>query len=130
MKEMLMGVLVIFLFLNGCNSQSSYAQNCNINQKAPKGKIGGLGIALRHLGGKSAQRKLAISRALDEIASQLGTTVSNQTIRRENINNGTKNSTMQIYSFQTTNGKIVKAKIEHTCYDSRSGELYIWMVTN
>ena len=120
--------LTLLLLLNGCNSTPSY-QGCNINQKAPEGKIGGLGIANRHLGGKSAQRKLAISRALDEIASQLGTKVSNQTIRQESVVNGSSSSTMQVYSFQTTDGKIVKAKVKNSCYDSRTQELYIWMVT-
>ena len=128
MKKVLVGILFVLLFLSGCNSTPSY-QRCNINHKAPKGKIGGLGIAARHLGGKSAQRKLAISRALDEIASQLGTKVSNQTVRQESVANGNSNSTMQIYSFQTTNGKIIKAKIKNSCYDPRTQELYIWMIT-
>lgn len=92
------------------------------------GKIGGVGISKIHIDGKTAQRELAIHRALDEIARQMSVNVSS--IQKINTY-GTKDyttTTVESYSFQTTQGQNVKAIIKEFWYDENKDELYVWMV--
>jgi PBP1b-binding outer membrane lipoprotein LpoB len=99
-----------------------------VYETSKDGKIGGVGISKPHFNGKTAQRMLAISRALDEIAKQMGVKVS--TIQKissvANSDNSTTN--LESYSFQTTNGKVISAKIQSFWEDKTTDELYVWMV--
>jgi len=81
-----------------------------------------------HVKGKSAQRKLAISRALDEIASQMGVEVKSILSSHVQANGAAASSSMESYSFQTTDGKTVKASIKEMWFDKRMNELHVWMV--
>ena len=130
-------LIVIFLFiLTGCSHNNIVVTPKNDYQRpswiylspSQNGKIGGIGVSGKHIDGFTGQRELAISRALDEIAKQLGTTVTTM----QNINTeGTKDnikSEITSYSFQTTDGKVVKAIIKNIWYDNISDELYVWML--
>jgi len=92
------------------------------------GKLGGVGSAVTHARGRAAQRELAISRALDEIARQMGVKVSTILNTEASAGNGGASSSMQSYSFQTTDGKTVKAQIKAFWHDSYRDELFVWMV--
>jgi len=92
------------------------------------GKIGGVGSAITHVKGRAAQRETAISRALDEIARQMGVKVSNVLSTEASAGGGNASSSMQSYSFQTTDGKVVKAQIKAFWHDSYRNELFVWMV--
>ena len=99
-----------------------------IYETSKEGKTGGVGISKPHFNGKTAQRSLAISRALDEIARQMGVEVSN--IQKISTVGTSQNATTKLesYSFQATNGKIVIAKIQSFWEDKATDELYVWMV--
>lgn len=81
-----------------------------------------------HVNGKNAQRSLAIKRAIDEIALQMGVTVNNVALIGTVANKGGTTTNLESYSFQTVDGKVVKAVIRDTWEDPQTEELYVWMV--
>ena len=93
------------------------------NPAPEPGTLGGIGICGRHVRGPSGQREKAIQRAFDELAGQMGTKVD-LSIEKTSTNNG---STGSIYSFQTTEGKVVKARLRAQWIDPQTDELYLWM---
>jgi hypothetical protein len=99
-----------------------------VYETSKNGKIGGVGISKSHFEGKTAQRSLAISRALDEIARQMGVeVVSLQKISTVGTSQKATTS-LESYSFQTTDGKTVRARVETFWEDRAHDELYVWMV--
>ncbi|QAR33342.1 hypothetical protein EP073_07990 [Geovibrio thiophilus] len=93
------------------------------------GKIGGVGIAKEHIHGLDAQRKLAVSRAIDSIAAQLGVQVQNVTVLESHAtSSGSSSTTIDSYSIHTVQGNTVKAAVREFWTDVQTGELYVWMV--
>lgn len=100
-----------------------------VYETSKNGKTGGVGISKPHYSGKTAQRTLAISRALDEIARQMGVkVVSSQKISTIGTSQNATTS-LESYSFQTTDGKVVHATIQAFWEDKPNEELYVWMLT-
>ncbi|MEF3191866.1 MAG: hypothetical protein K6347_04875 [Campylobacterales bacterium] len=97
-------------------------------EPAQEGKIAGVGIAKPHINGKQAQRQLAIERALDEIARQMGVQVTS--IQKLSTVGTSSHATtmMESYSLQTTSGKVVTASVKAWWHDDENEELYVWMV--
>jgi type IV pilus biogenesis protein CpaD/CtpE len=93
------------------------------------GKIGGVGIAKEHIRGVDEQRKLAVSRAIDSIAAQLGVTVKNITTIKAHADNSGSSTVQDSYSIHTVQGNTVRATIKEFWLDSSTGELYVWMVS-
>ena len=92
------------------------------------GVIGGVGICGTHVKGKTAQRQLAISRAIDEISRQMGVTVSNVLETSSNASTNTySSSSLNSYSIQTVTGTAINAEIVDTWFNSSTGELYVYM---
>ena len=94
------------------------------------GKTGGVGISGIHINGLSAQRGLAISRAVDEIARQLGVKVSSVLKISTTNSSAGSNTAMESYSIHTVDGRSVTATISGIWVDPATDELYIWMTTN
>ncbi len=88
-------------------------------------RIVGVGIAKRNYYGEAAQRKSAISKALNEIAYQKGVKVTSISASSAAKYGNRVNRNYQSYSLQTVNGKSVKAKIIKEC--KKDGKLYILM---
>jgi len=103
-----------------CYTKPSWA----INVPQSKNKIYGVGIAGENINGESAQRKMAISRALNEIASQLKTTVNS---KFESLQSTSGLNEAQSYTIQTVNNQVVRAKIVKSCKNPNTGMLYILM---
>lgn len=100
-----------------------------VYKPAKNGKIGGVGVSGFHIRGKTAQRELAITRAIDDIARQMGITVqSNLETASTASSSGAVSSAMQTYSLHTVSGTVVKAHIEEVWEDPSTQELYVWMV--
>lgn len=131
MKRLLSSIVVL-LVLAGCNSQPaptkasgapSWITNPNQNNK-----IGAVGSSMRTYDQKrSTQRKLAISRALDELSLQRGVKVEMSMTKEESYQNGSGNTQMEIEASYAANTEIT-AHIEDIYEDKISGELFIWMV--
>ncbi len=93
------------------------------------GKIGGVGIAKEHIRGLDEQRKLAVSRAIDSIAAQLGVQVQNVTVLESHATSaGAASTRIDSYSVHTVQGNTVKASVKEFWTDPQTNELYVWMV--
>jgi len=108
---------------NICNTEPAWV----LNPPVEKNAIYGIGIAPENFKGEQAQRKSALSKAIDEIASQLNTTVNSQTIIQASTHNKQGSTSMNSVSFQTVNGQKVSAKIVKSCKNPETGYLYILM---
>jgi len=106
-----------------CKTEPSWV----LNPPKSKNAIYGVGVAPRNFKGVQAQRKSAIAKAIDEIASQMNTTVNSQTTTSAAIHNGNASSSMSSVSFQTVNGQKVSASIVKSCKNPNNGYLYILM---
>jgi hypothetical protein len=91
------------------------------------GVIYGVGVAPPNFNGEAAQRKSAIAKAVNEIASQLNTTVNSQTMSKSTLNNHSANHSISTVSFQTVNGQKVSSKIVKSCKNPNNNYLYILM---
>lgn len=130
MKRQILVTILITFFIVSCNSapgrihEPSWVSNPSVSNK-----IAGIGICGTHIHGKTAQRNLAIKRAIDEIAAQLGVTVNNVSLISTKGNSSGASTSVESYSLQSVDGKVVSAVIKGTWKDPQTSELYIWMVT-
>jgi len=106
-----------------CKTEPSWVLNPPVEDNS----IYGVGIAPVNFNGEQAQRKSAIAKAVNEIASQLNTTVNSQTITQAVHNNNQASTATSSVSFQTVNGQKVSAKIIKWCKNPSTGKLYILM---
>jgi len=128
----------LFIFFIGCSvndiSLQSHKKENNsicytkpswaINVPQSKNKIYGVGIAGENMNGESAQRKVAISRALNEIASQLKTNINS---KFESLQSSSGIHEANSYTIQTVDNQAVHAKIIKSCKNPNTGMLYILM---
>lgn len=131
MVKLLSSLLLALFVLAGCNSQPAPKVSTtptwilNPNQN---GKNGAVGSSMRTYDQKtSTQRKLAITRALDELSLQRGVKVEMSLTKQESYKNGNGSTQMNVGANYKTNNKIT-AHIEEVYEDKISGELFIWMV--
>jgi PBP1b-binding outer membrane lipoprotein LpoB len=145
LKLSLISVTISTLFLTGCalNIESLFGEKrptnssiCNsepewvLNPPFEKRVIYGVGIAPQNFKGQQAQRKSAVAKAIQEIASQMKTTVNSQLISKASLHNGNGSSSMNSISFQTVDGQKVSANIVKSCKNPNNGYLYILMKAN
>nr|WP_321267684.1 hypothetical protein [uncultured Sulfurimonas sp.] len=131
MIKLLSSLLIVLFVLAGCNSQPAPKTSTtpswilNPNQD---GKNGAVGSSMRTYDQKtSTQRKLAITRALDELSLQQGVKVEMSLTKQESYKNGSGNTQMNVdasYDAKST----ITAHIQEVYQDKISGELFIWMV--
>lgn len=139
-KALNTSIFIGVLLISGCSSINEVKHDTPalspiektpvwIYETSKDGKIGGVGISKPHYAGKTAQRTLAISRAIDEIARQMGVNVvSSQKIATVGTSQNATTS-LESYSFQTTDGKVIRASIQAFWEDKPNEELYVWMLT-
>ena len=106
-----------------CESEPSWV----LNPPSEKGFVYGVGVAPKNFNGEQAQRKSALAKAINEIASQLNTTVNSQVATSMSMHNGQGSHSMSSVSFQTVNGQKVRGKIIKSCKNPNNGYLYILM---
>jgi hypothetical protein len=127
---------LIFLLFAGCSETVTPAQQENIQFPAwvtdPNfnGLRGSVGSSAPHFKGPAYQRSLAISRALDELAMEMGVQVSVDLQREEKANGYSVKSKSDIKTKQAVNNSNVTAHIEATFINPQTNELYVWMVLN
>lgn len=125
--------IFLFLLISACSNKPtniSSPQPAWVNKPNLNGKIGAVGSSRPQFKGKTVQRRVATSRALDELAQQSGVEVGNIIMRKEySSTTGTSFST-QVQSTQRTTGVTVNAHIEEVWTDPKTKEMYIWLVAN
>lgn len=132
---------ILVLVMSGCAQQQSQVET-RVEQSAQKsgmpswifnpsmeGRLGGVGASLPHIKGVSAQRTMAIARAFDEIARQMGTTVDTTLATKTIASNGSASSSIQTFSVHTTSGKVVVGEVREFWYNDKDNNLYVWVVT-
>ena len=134
MKQWIKNINKFFLpfFLLGCVSLPQKDNNgvCYSTPKwaievpVSKDKVYGLGVAKENINGINAQRKVAISRAINEIASQLKVKVNNKFYNISSSDSGSHSTSI---TFQTVDNQQVSAKIIRMCKNPNTGKLYVLM---
>lgn len=133
MQKLHLIVVALFLLFSGCSSTPPQPKNTAgmpawVMQPNLNGKIGAIGVAGRTYDQRiSSQRKLAITRALDELSLQQGVTVELQMHKEEVVSNSRASINVQAKSSYTANNT-VSANIQEVWIDRTSGEVYVWMV--
>ncbi len=112
----------------GCGEKSSKPPQWIYHYKPKKGEICGIGSAGVHMKGFPYQRATAIARAIDEIARQKGVTVNTQLeYFMRGSSSGGSQSSLSVYSVQTTEGQTIRARIVETYYDREKEVFYVLM---
>jgi len=92
------------------------------------GAVGAVGQCGTHYDGKSMQRKVAITRAIDELAMQGDVTVDTEmSVSTEVLGHQVKNRSKS-KTYVSAKGVSVHAFIEEMYFDKKSEILYVWMI--
>ncbi|MFC2073658.1 LPP20 family lipoprotein [Campylobacterota bacterium] len=134
MQRLLFTLLVISFFFTACETKTHIEPPIQepawIVQPSQDGNIGAVGSAQEHFKGKTAQRRLAISRALDELAQQSGVQVQSTIKRNEKRDGLHTNSSTEFYTIQNSSNKTVRAHIQESWTNPRTKEIYVWLVAD
>lgn len=126
-KLLLIALLATSLF--GCATQpkpKSTQKPAWMDNPRAVGDVVGLGHAGIHFNGKAAQRELATSRALDEIARQMGVTVSSIMVINQQHTGMGSSTNMAATSEQSVKGNVVNAVVHDEWQEGDT--LYVIMV--
>jgi len=93
-----------------------------------QGKIFAIGSAGENIRGEEAQRLKAISIAIDKIARQKGVKVNSTLSRVQSVKNSHQSSSIDSYSVQTVEGKVISTRIVDFWKDPISKKFYVLMV--
>jgi len=132
--------LLLLFFMMGCSTPSldivNLGNDNGICETTPKwvnqppveeGKVYGVGIAPPNFKGDAVQRKSAIAKAIDQIASQKHTVVNSQIASRSAVYNKSATHSMSAVSFQSVNGQNISAKIIKSCKNPNNNYFYVLM---
>ncbi len=128
--KLFLASIAFLVFLTGCTQpevESKYDRPSWIMKPNQNGKIGAVGSAYIHHRGVSHQRRLAITRALDELSLQRGVNVSMSMSKQENVTNDRTRTSLDTRSDYSTSNEIT-AHIEEVWQDPMSQEYFIWLV--
>lgn len=128
-KQILVSILITFFIVSCSSTPQKVREPSWVSNPSVSDKIAGIGICGTHIHGKTAQRNLAVKRAIDEIAAQIGVTVNNVSLVSTKGNSSGASTSIESYSLQSVEGKVVSAIIKGSWKDPQTDELYIWMVT-
>lgn len=126
--------LLLTVFFAGCGKNVSptiekpTVYPAWINNPNVGGVTGSVGSSAPHFKGPAYQRKLAISRALDELAIQKGVEIDLVAKREQRSHNDNVDSKTDIQTEQRVKNSNVTAHIEATFTDPKTKELFVWMV--
>lgn len=126
-QKILISAVSVLIFA-GCSQHSNIQKeskpNWLTNVSHIEGKLSAIGCSHIHMKGEDEQKKLAISRAIEQIALQKSTTVDVATYRKS-VNNGLKKDT-QSSSLQATQATISTKVID--TYKDKNGKICVLVV--
>lgn len=131
MYKLLFSSLLLVLLVSGCSRTSDLPPVEKppwIEHPASDIYIGSVGSAMPHFKGKTAQRRLAISRAIDELAQQSGVEVQSTILRKEKRTGSQTRASAEIYTIQNSKNQTVQAHIEEVWTHPYTKEIYVWLL--
>ena len=129
-------LFLIAFFINGCsfpfNQKTTFTKTTEpewiLNPlKYSDGKLVAVGCANRHYKGVEAQKKLAIKRAIDEIAMQKETMVNKISLREKKVSGRVYSSSLDEVSLQNVKNVKVSSKIKDW-YKYPNGKICVLVV--
>ena len=126
-------LIVSTLLFNGCVIQNNTPTKIEepkwlIDPYIQNDKIAAVGCAKIHFKGISAQKDLAISRAIDRIATQNKVIVNNVTMRKKSSSNGSRrSSSSSSSSLHSVNNVSISTKTK-ALYTKPNNEICAWVV--
>lgn len=135
---MLKNSFIIFVccvfFLSGCatnnNSQKTQPSWIENPQKLVGVNIWAVGSAAVHYDGNTAQRKLAIARAIDEIALQKRAKISTVVLRKKANNRLESSQSSEAVSLHEVQHENISTKVLKTWRDVTTDTIYVLVVEN
>ena len=131
----LLSLIVSVILLSGCippDNTTVTKQNTEpkwlLDPYIQNDKIAAVGCARTHFKGIEAQKDLAISRAIDRIATQNSVIVDNITYRQKSNSNGNKINSSSASSSLHTVEKIKISTKTKAIYTKTDGEICAWVV--
>lgn len=117
--------ITLTLLITACGSEplKPLAQPDWINNPGQ----GAVGSSTTHVKGRHYQEDLAISRAREKLAAQLGVQISSIQTIKERVVNDKSYVTSDKQIDQSIKNKEVKAYVRATWHDTRSDELWVWV---
>lgn len=92
------------------------------------GAIGAVGQCGTHYNGKSMQRKVAITRAIEELAMQGDVTVESEMSISTEVSGSQVHNRSKSKTYVSAQGVPVHAFIEEVWFDTKNEVLYVWMI--
>ena len=128
MRRLYAALFSLALLVSCASSPSPDAKPSWIAHATKEGKIGAIGVAGRTYDQSfSTQRKLAITRALDELSLQQGVEVKLNLQKSEQSTNTTSHTRIEEKSSYSASNSVT-AHIEDVWMDKSTNEFYVWMV--
>ncbi len=131
----LISLIVSVMLLSGCIPQNNTTvpkQNSEpkwlLNPYIDNNKIAAIGCSRKHFKGIEAQKDLAISRAIDRIATQNSVIVDNVTYRQKSSSNGNKGSSSSASSSLHSVENVKISTKTKALYTKPNGEICAWVV--
>ena len=90
--------------------------------------MGAVGQCGTHYNGKSMQRKVAITRAIEELAMQGDITVASEMSVSTEVSGNQVHNRSKSKTYVSAQGVPVRAFIEEVWFDEKSEVLYVWMI--
>ncbi len=145
MNKYLLSFTFLILLFNGCaTSKNTYSNTIQPQvtnkkstlpawlddpQKEANGKLTAVGCASRHVNGEVAQKKLALQRAIDEIAMQKKTKVQSVSYATKTSSEYERSSKTQSSSLHEVENVAVSTKVMEY-YKKDDGDICVWVVEN
>ncbi|MEA3384379.1 MAG: hypothetical protein U9Q20_06895 [Campylobacterota bacterium] len=133
MKFKLITSIFGILLLSGCTSSINTAMGKSGEPKWLKDpyidndKLAAVGCANTHIDGEQAQKKLAIARAIDQIATSKEVKVQNVKLMKKSISGIHKSSSLDSSSLHSIDNVSVSTKTKAT-YKKSDGEICAWVI--
>lgn len=118
--------IILILLTTACGSETVKPQQARpdwINNP----EQGAVGSSTTHVKGRHYQEDLAISRAREKLAAQLGVEISSVQTITEKVVNDKSYVTSNKQIDQAIKKKEVKAQVRATWHDTNRDELWVWV---
>ncbi len=133
MKFKILSIVVSIILFTGCTSvldsiivpkgEPKWLNNPYIDND----ELAAVGCANEHIDGTQAQKKLAIARAIDQIATSKKVKVQKVQLMKKHVSGIHKSSSLNSTSLQSVENVSISTKTK-AIYTKKSGEMCAWVI--